>query len=540
MTADLAAEDRSTVPISAERLRQVRAEAESRARALSPEPPPPSAPPPAPPPAPVRRRRSLVFGLVLLLAAFTAMPLLIYRQLANADADLRELVLRTAQEEAVLVAGALRPQLQRFNPASADVLQQEVEDLTSARRALRVVLGARLPDAPDNVPEPLALIAASPPAPDAEFAEIRARLEALGAAQGTQPCRGTSPLGVRVSGDAGQVLTAVALVNSDAGCWRLLLGWRDEVALGSTLGVPFWRTPAIQAAAGVYMVLAALVLALFLGVRRHLVRFARNARALREGRAAPSFAEMNELRELSGVAAELDRLVATLSSAAELIRETAEASLHALKTPVATLSQLLEPLRAAVPPGHAAGRTALAAMETSLKRIDGQLAHARRLDQLIADQLDPRRVPLDLSDMVQELADDMRPALVLRGRQLRVAAEPGIRVMGVESLVEAILAALVENAADFASAGGRVEVTVARVGSAALLVVEDDGPGVPDSELGYLFDAGYSRRGAESKVAHAGLGLSIVARSVAAMDGAVQAENRPQGGLRVTVRLPIA
>lgn len=510
------------------------------------EPPPrgdPSvtAPPPGTAPPPRRRRqRSLVFGLALLLLAFTAMPVLVYRQLADADADLRRLVLRTAEEEALLVASALRPNLMRFDPTEAGALQLEVDNLTSPRRALRVVLGARLPEAPADRPEPLALIAASPPAPDEEFAEIRSRLESLGAAQGTEPCRGTSPLGVRVSGETGQVLTAVALIDSEAGCWRLLLGWRDKVALGSTLGVPFWRTPAIQAAAGVYLLLAALVLALFLGVRRHLLRLARNARALREGRGAPSFAEVNELRELSGVAAELDRLVATLSSAAALIREMAEASLHALKTPVAVLSQLQEPLRAAVPPDNTAGRNALAAMATSLKRIDNQLAQARRLDQLVADQLDPRRVPLDLSDIVQELVDDMRPGLVLRGRQLRVIAEPGIRVMGVESLIEAILAALVENAADFAPADGRVEVTVARAGDAALLVVDDNGPGVAASELPHLFQAGYSRRGAESKVAHAGLGLSIVARSVAAMDGSVQATNRPGGGLRVTVRLPLA
>jgi len=490
-------------------------------------------------PARRKRRRSLVFSLMLLLAAFSAVPVLIYRQFAAADGDLRALVLRAAEEEALLVAAALRPQLQSFTPSAAVLLQRDVDDLTSPRRALRVVLGARLPRAPPDSPEVLALVAASPPAPDAEFAEIRDRLEALGADSGTQPCAGSSPLGVRMNSDADQVLTAVVLVNSNAGCWRLLLGWRDEAALGSTLGVPFWRTPALQAAAGVYLLLAALVLILFLGVRRDLLRFGRLARAMREGRAAPSFTEVNELRELHGVAAELDRMVATLGASAALIRETAEASLHALKTPVATLSQLLEPLRRAVPEDNTAGQTAIAAMETSLKRIDGQLAQGRRLDQLIADQLDAQRIPLDLSDLVQELADDMRPALLLRGRQLRIAAEPGIRVMGVESLIEAVLAALVENAADFAPEGGRVEVTVARAGQTALLIVEDNGPGVPPSDLPHLFEAGYSRRGAESEVAHAGLGLSIVARSVAAMDGEVRAENRPLGGLRMTVRLPV-
>lgn len=494
-----------------------------------------------PPPARRRRRRSLVYSLILLLVAFSAVPVLIYQQFATADAGLRALVLRAAEEEAMLVAGALRPQLESFVPSTAVTLQRDLDDLTSPRRALRVVLGARLPGTPPESPEVLALVAAAPPAPDAEFAEIRSQLESLGAHSGTHPCAGSSPLGVRMSGgEADQVLTAVVLINSPAGCWRLLLGWRDEAALGSTLGVPFWRTPALQIAAAMYLLLAALVLTLFLGVRRDLLRFGRLARAMREGRTVPTFTEVNELRELHGVAAELDRLVATLGASAALIRETAEASLHALKTPVATLSQLLEPLRRAVPADHAAGRTALAAMETSLKRIDGQLAQGRRLDQLIADQLDAKRIPLDLSDLVQELADDMRPALLLRGRQLRIATEPGVRVMGVESLIEAILAALVENAADFAPEGGKVEVTVARADQTALLIVEDDGPGVAPSVLSQLFDAGYSRRGVESEVAHAGLGLSIVARSAAAMDGNVRAENRPQGGLRMTVRLPVA
>ena len=83
--------------------------------------------------------------------------------------------------------------------------------------------------------------------------------------------------------------------------------------------------------------------------------------------------------------------------------------------------------------------------------------------------------------------------------------------------------------------GTRVEVRVSRDDAAAVLQVDDAGPGIPPHERERVFDRFYRRSTDE---AGTGLGLAIV-QSVAAMHGAAATLGEsPLGGLRVTVRFP--
>jgi two-component system, OmpR family, sensor histidine kinase MtrB len=79
---------------------------------------------------------------------------------------------------------------------------------------------------------------------------------------------------------------------------------------------------------------------------------------------------------------------------------------------------------------------------------------------------------------------------------------------------------------------------VARDATEAMVQVADHGPGVPADALAHLFDRFYkadvSRHGGSS-----GLGLAIAAEHAALLGGGLVAENRPGGGLAVTLRLPV-
>lgn len=68
-----------------------------------------------------------------------------------------------------------------------------------------------------------------------------------------------------------------------------------------------------------------------------------------------------------------------------------------------------------------------------------------------------------------------------------------------------------------------------------VLTVEDDGPGIPEDELSRVFDPFFTTKDPGEGT---GLGLSIGARLVEGMGGRIEAENRPEGGARFTVRLP--
>lgn len=98
---------------------------------------------------------------------------------------------------------------------------------------------------------------------------------------------------------------------------------------------------------------------------------------------------------------------------------------------------------------------------------------------------------------------------------------------------------IVANATRYTPHDGTVTVTLARVGGTIDLVVDDSGPGVPDTLLERLgerlFRVDPSR---DRRTGGHGLGLAIARRIAARHDGEVAFERSPLGGLRVTVTLP--
>jgi signal transduction histidine kinase len=86
--------------------------------------------------------------------------------------------------------------------------------------------------------------------------------------------------------------------------------------------------------------------------------------------------------------------------------------------------------------------------------------------------------------------------------------------------------------------GGTLAIETKTVGAFALLVVANDGPALAESEVEALFEP--FRRGDASRsreAGGAGLGLSITRAIAQTHGGAVEAQARTEGGLRVTVRL---
>src|SRR6202012_1326024 len=123
-----------------------------------------------------------------------------------------------------------------------------------------------------------------------------------------------------------------------------------------------------------------------------------------------SFSSLNRVPELAWVAEEFDNLVATLRSSAQALRFAAEAVAHAFKPPLGIISQSLEPLRRAIPSDNLRAQRSLELVDRSLERLDGLVALARRLDETIADGLNPPRDKVPLSDLVREIVAEYAEA----------------------------------------------------------------------------------------------------------------------------------
>jgi two-component system sensor histidine kinase BaeS len=175
------------------------------------------------------------------------------------------------------------------------------------------------------------------------------------------------------------------------------------------------------------------------------------------------------------------------------------------------------------------------------------LAESGRLERLVRDLLDLARLQArqftmqpgrcDLADVAHGVAEGFAPDAADRGLHIVVDAPAPAPVWADPDRLAQMTANLVDNALRYARS--MVLVGVRPEPSGAVLVVDDDGPGIAPEDLPHVFERLYvSRRRPARQESGSGLGLAIVRELAEAMGGEVAAETAPTGGARLVVRLP--
>ncbi|MRR52283.1 MAG: hypothetical protein EG825_15470 [Rhodocyclaceae bacterium] len=212
---------------------------------------------------------------------------------------------------------------------------------------------------------------------------------------------------------------------------------------------------------------------------------------------------------------------------------------HELRTPVAVVRSSLENLRMqGVGPDAAVYVDRAEEGLGRLSRILSRMAEATRLETSLATQ---ERERYDLSAVVRDCAEGYRLAYPGQAFDLRLPAVPGF-VLGSPDLAAQMLDKLVSNAVDFSVEGAAVVLEVAAEEGWQRLSVSNQGPALPESMTGKLFEAMISMRPASGGgEPHLGLGL-YVARLIAEFHGGrIEAVNLVDGcGVEMRVTLPSA
>jgi two-component system sensor histidine kinase ChvG len=485
--------------------------------------------------------RSVAARLAVLVVAFSAVPVVLAGQFLKAEDAKRAVMLRMAQEEGLLIADGLRIGIERADhPLSVAETRALVERMDTRDSNMRLLLR------PLGDPSSIYLIATAPPLTTDQFEEERRQLATSGIfAYIPRSCDGATPLDLRYSnasyGD--EILSSITPIASAAGCWAIVTSHSGRDVAGSLLGRPYWRAPEVTLATAIYGLLALFAISLFGGLWRSLVRFGQQAQAVSEDGATSSFAASNRIPELNNVAEQLDRMVASLKAAAVAARRAAEDNAHALKTPIATIAQSLEPIRRGLADDDARGRRALQLIEQSVVRLDALVTAARRMDEANATLLHPPHQRVDLTAMARNIVSAY--AEIAAERTVRIAAdiEDGCAIWAGTELMETVMENLLDNAISFSPAGSAISVRLRRVAGRVVLSIEDQGPGASPEIMAAMFDRYVSHRPGTSTAPgeqHFGIGLWVVRRNVESVGGEVRAENVTNGGLRMTVALPEA
>ena len=239
--------------------------------------------------------------------------------------------------------------------------------------------------------------------------------------------------------------------------------------------------------------------------------------------------------EVSPLVQALNALLARLAASFDAQRAFVADAAHELRSPLTALRLQIGRLRRS--PDDAARAEALDALSAGVERA------VRLVEQLLTLARSEPGTPvaahesIDLGELVRRAVADTVPYAVSRGTEFELDADDGVEVRGERGALAALVRNLADNAVRYSPPGSHVKLRVGRDDGAALLVVDDAGPGIAADERDRVFDRFYRRDAADGEsVQGTGLGLAIV-RSVAQRHGAqVVLGDSPLGGLRVAVR----
>jgi signal transduction histidine kinase len=235
--------------------------------------------------------------------------------------------------------------------------------------------------------------------------------------------------------------------------------------------------------------------------------------------------------DIEELVAKLNRMLDELEKLVEGVRRVSDNIAHDLRTPLARLRNRLELLRSE------AEEDKRPVVEQALAEADGLLATFNALLRIARIESGPGSSvfeAVDLSVLVDDVAELYEPLVEEAGKELVVRNQRGVSIRGDRDLVFQALANLVDNSLKYTPGGGRIEISLTTTGDEVDVIVSDDGPGISPAEREKVFQRFYRLDWSRSSPG-AGLGLSLVA-AVAELHQAKVHLEEYHPGLRVVVR----
>jgi two-component system, OmpR family, sensor histidine kinase CpxA len=230
-----------------------------------------------------------------------------------------------------------------------------------------------------------------------------------------------------------------------------------------------------------------------------------------------------------------DRLEALVTRERQLLSDIS----HELRSPLARLGLAVGVVRGE--PG-ADPRPMLERIELETERLDALIGELLTLARLQSGPA-PMLREVDLAELLLGVIADADFEAQGLGRRVSTGPLEPCAVRGDEELLRRAVENVVRNAVRHTAEGTAVDVSLTRRAAGgsdeAVVVVRDRGAGVPDSELGAIFEPFYRVESArDRRSGGTGLGLAIADRAVRLHGGRIRAANAEGGGLEVSISVP--
>lgn len=319
---------------------------------------------------------------------------------------------------------------------------------------------------------------------------------------------------------------------------------RSFVLMPDFQGVSLWRVLGRPRVFALPLLVTALLSGLLCyWLARYLLRPVKQLREATQAMAAGDFAQRvapglgGRRDEIADLAHDFDQMAARieqlLSAQMQLLGDIS----HELRSPLARLVVALE-LAQQKQGGAASAEYERIALEAErMSDLIGQLLTLSRLESG-AGKIAAETVDIDalLERLVEncnfELAADERRAVIVEAAPAAIEGDPALLTSAFENVIR--------NAARYTDSGTAVEVAARTADGWLEVRVRDHGPGITESMLERVFDPFVRVGDARDRGSGGyGLGLAIAKRAIGLHGGEIAAANHPDGGLEITIRLPL-
>jgi heavy metal sensor kinase len=288
------------------------------------------------------------------------------------------------------------------------------------------------------------------------------------------------------------------------------------------------------------VVVLAAVVGYFLAGRalRPIDRITRTAQALSAQDLTQRIGYEGPSDEVGRLARTFDQMLDRLQAAFERERRfTADAS-HELRTPLTVIKGRIDvtvsrprTVQEYTHTLHEVGREA-----DRLIRLANDLLFLTRLGQRT---LSMQPQPVNLSDLLSAIVDQVRPLAEAKALELIEEVAPGLRLSGDPDYLIRLFLNILDNAIKYTPAGGTVTVCAVAEGTTVCVTVRDTGPGIPPQHLPHLFERFYRVEADRSReTGGTGLGLAVAAEIARGHGGTLEVQSTVGQGTTCLLRLP--
>lgn len=293
----------------------------------------------------------------------------------------------------------------------------------------------------------------------------------------------------------------------------------------------------ILIAVGAVSLLGAVIMGVILAnsITKPITRTVEITKQISEGDYAIRFKDDVSTKELLELAQVVNQMAESLEEQEALRKRLTSDVAHELRTPIANVSSYLEAIMEGV---WEPTPERLQSCYEELERISKLVSDLERLWQVENKNLKLQKTEVDLLELAQTAVRNFDAQLSKKDLCCTVTGNSTL-VLADCDRIRQVFTNLISNAIKYSNENGAIRVVIEDTEDAGIICVEDDGIGIAEKELKWIFERFYrTDRSRNRKTGGVGIGLTIVKTIVQAHGGKIEVKSEEGQGSQFVVTLP--